>query len=110
MDYDYSLLPPKCPNCRAMPVDAETPKWMYREYGECYCEEEAVDIELLKFTLRVALFATTNPETKAAEMEKATAMAARLTEEEVSVIIADIKADAWRSHLEIPWQTSQIYN
>lgn len=105
MEYDYSLIPPKCPECGAMPTDGETPKWMYREHGECYCEEEAVDIELFKFTLRLALFATTNPETKAAVMEKATAMAARLSDEEVSVIIADIKADIWRSHLGIPWQT-----
>ena len=107
----YGELPLKCPHCRQMPVSDETvPKWMIREYGSCYCEDEAVDIELLKFTLRVALFATTNPETKAAEMEKATAMAARLTEAEVSVIVADIKADILRSHLEIPWQTSQIYS
>ena len=40
MDYDDSLIPPKCPHCRAMPVNDETPKWLYREYGECYCEEE----------------------------------------------------------------------
>ena len=40
MDYDYSLIPPKCPECRAMPINAETPKWLYREYGECYCKEE----------------------------------------------------------------------
>ena len=107
MDYDYSLIPPRCPHCRAMPVNDETvPKWMIREYGECHCEEEAVDIELFKFTLRMALFATTNPETKAAEMEKATAMAAQLTEAEVVGVIAEIKTDAWRSHLEIPWQTS----
>ena len=39
MEYDYSLIPPKCPNCRAMPVNDETPKWMYREHGECHCEE-----------------------------------------------------------------------
>ena len=39
VDYDYSLIPPKCPNCRAMPVNDETPKWMYREHGECHCEE-----------------------------------------------------------------------
>jgi len=38
-EYDYSLIPPKCPNCRAMPVNDETPKWMYREHGECHCEE-----------------------------------------------------------------------
>ena len=54
MDYDYSLLPPKCPNCRAMPVDAETPKWMYREYGECSCEEtqEVKSCEVLAVTSR----------------------------------------------------------
>jgi len=40
MDYDYSLIPPKCPECRAMPINDETPKWMYREFGECYCKEE----------------------------------------------------------------------
>jgi hypothetical protein len=39
MEYDYSLIPPKCPNCRAMPVNDETPKDMYREHGECHCEE-----------------------------------------------------------------------
>ena len=39
MDYDYSLIPPKCPECGAMPINAETPKWLYREYGECYCKE-----------------------------------------------------------------------
>ena len=46
MDYDYSLLPPKCPNCRQMPVSDETvPKWMIREYGECYCKEEPEEEE-----------------------------------------------------------------
>ena len=43
MDYDYSLIPPRCPDCRAMPLNdetPETPKWMVREYGECYCEEQ----------------------------------------------------------------------
>ena len=40
--YDYSLIPPRCPDCRAMPINDETPKWMIREYGECYCEEEIV--------------------------------------------------------------------
>ena len=40
MDYDYSLIPPKCPECGAMPVNDETPKWMIREYGSCYCKEE----------------------------------------------------------------------
>ena len=31
MDYDYSLIPPKCPHCRRMPVSDETvPKWMIR--------------------------------------------------------------------------------
>jgi len=39
VEYDYSLIPPKCPNCRAMPVNDETPKDMYREHGECHCEE-----------------------------------------------------------------------
>tara|TARA_R100000458_G_C8220107_1_gene204749 strand:+ start:318 stop:557 length:240 start_codon:yes stop_codon:yes gene_type:complete len=39
MEYDYSLIPPKCPDCGAMPIDDETPKSMYREHGECYCEE-----------------------------------------------------------------------
>ena len=99
-------MPEVCPDCRAMPVNDQTPPGLYRLHGECQCEDEAVDIELLKFTLRVALFATTNPETKAAEMERATAMAAQLTEAEVVGVIAEIKTDAWRSHLEIPWQTS----
>ena len=40
MEYDYSLIPPKCSECRAMPINDETPAWMYREYGECYCKEE----------------------------------------------------------------------
>jgi len=40
MEYDYSLIPPRCPVCRAMPINDETPKWMVREYGECYCEEQ----------------------------------------------------------------------
>ena len=40
MDYDYSLIPPRCSECGAMPINAETPKWLYREYGECYCKEE----------------------------------------------------------------------
>ncbi len=39
MEYDYSLIPPKCPDCGAMPIDDETPKSMYREHGDCYCEE-----------------------------------------------------------------------
>ena len=45
MDYDYSLIPPKCPHCRAMPVNDETPKDMYKEFGECYCEEEQEEEE-----------------------------------------------------------------
>ena len=40
MDYDYSLIPPKCSECGAMPVNGETPKDMYKEHGECYCKEE----------------------------------------------------------------------
>jgi len=40
MEYDYSLLPPVCLECGAMPVSDETPKWMIREYGQCYCKEE----------------------------------------------------------------------
>ena len=37
----YGELPLKCPHCRQMPVSDETvPKWMIREYGSCYCEEE----------------------------------------------------------------------
>ena len=43
MEYDYSLIPPRCPDCRAMPINDEIPKWMIREYGECYCEEEIVE-------------------------------------------------------------------
>ena len=40
MEYDYSLIPSRCPHCRAMPVNDKTvPKWMVREYGSCYCEE-----------------------------------------------------------------------
>ena len=42
MDYDYSLIPPKCSECGAMPINDETPAWMYREYGSCYCKEELV--------------------------------------------------------------------
>ena len=39
----YGELPLKCPHCRQMPVSDETvPKWMIREYGECYCKEELV--------------------------------------------------------------------
>tara|TARA_R100001086_G_scaffold239171_1_gene164395 strand:- start:305 stop:433 length:129 start_codon:yes stop_codon:yes gene_type:complete len=40
MEYDYSLLPPVCLECGAMPVSDETPQWMIREYGQCYCNEE----------------------------------------------------------------------
>ena len=43
MDYDYSLIPPRCPDCRAMPINDETPNWMIPEYGACYCEEEIVE-------------------------------------------------------------------
>ena len=39
MDYDYGLIPPKWPECGAMPGNDETPKDMYKEFGECYCKE-----------------------------------------------------------------------
>jgi hypothetical protein len=46
MDDDYSLIPPKCPHCRAMPVNDETvPKWMIREYGECHCDKDQEEEE-----------------------------------------------------------------
>ena len=33
-------MPEVCPNCRAMPVNGQTPPGLYRLHGECQCEEE----------------------------------------------------------------------
>ena len=38
MDYDYSLIPPRCSECGAMPVNDETPKDMYK-IGRASCRE-----------------------------------------------------------------------
>ena len=62
-----------------------------------------ISIELFRFTLRLALFATTDPEAKVAAMERAAAMADELTEAEVTGVIDDIQTDVWKSHLGIPW-------
>ena len=33
-------MPEVCPDCRAMPVNDQTPPGLYRLHGECQCEEE----------------------------------------------------------------------
>ena len=33
-------MPEVCPDCRAMPVNDQTPPGLYRLHGECYCKEE----------------------------------------------------------------------